>query len=312
MIRITIWSNCQLIYLKNIFEDYVSKLSKIYGDSIYGECNEHISSFQQDVHDYQVTTYLNYELMKNNNDIPDSFYECDILISQNTNLPGKYNIEEIKKKLHKKVKIIMVPFIIFTGYWPGEKICGEIPINNCHIHKFGLWPTPVKIPTTKLALREVEKSLDILKKREFESDIQGISDYIRNNYKKQRLFYNHQHPTEHLLHLMYEQIWDIVHLNLRSGCLRVQDSPAFRSATSGQLDTYTSPKYDCIELNTGFKDYIMPIDEEVSRELNIEFDINGYNIYYPDLQDYESWYIQQLEDYGGNSQICKFCYKSIV
>lgn len=254
MIAITLWGNCQL-----------GPLAKILNT----------------IDNYKASYFINYEYNMSERDLPLNFYDCDVFISQNTKLEGKYSLTEIKKKLKPDVKIILVPYIVFTGYWPGENIEIQFRKNNCPHHKFGLWPLQVKIPYPNIAEKEVQKSLEILAERESQSDISGISNYIRDNYKKRRLFYCSYHPYEEITHLMYKQIYEQLGL-----------------------------KYNFPDVSNGFEIFIMPIHDIIVDELKLEFDNNGFNIFHPTLIKYEEWYTQQLIDFQGNGK-CKYCYKNL-
>lgn len=185
-------------------------------------------------------------------EIPDLNY--DILIAQN-------NLEAA----------IKIPRITFTGYWP-SKIPTRFSGRKCSSHKDGLWIEPLGVPI----LTQIEHELNA----NFLTD-SAVIKFIREEYKKRRLFYSYTRPIDEILHLLYEQVFEKLGL-----------------------------KYSRINLETGFSNYMLPIYEPVARVLGLEFNLDGYNEYYPLIKDANSWYIQQMSDLQGNSKICS-CYSVI-
>lgn len=252
MTLITIWGNCQVGPLYNI-------LLKM---------------------DYKVKYYINFVYIQDKIDLPEEFYKCDIFITQNTELKDQYSLEEIKKKLKSDVKIISIPYIVFTGYWPGKYIT-SINKSICKKHPYGLWPYMLRIPQKNTSLEEVERSLNILRNIEEKSDIVGITDYIKNNYRERRLFYTERHPYPEILELMYKQIYSFLNI-------KVPENTRI---------------YHC------FEEIITPIHNMVGEELNLKFKLDGYTVDYPNLTNYDQWFEQQMIDYSGNGTTCDFCYK---
>lgn len=260
--RIHFWSNCQLMALR----EYLRR------------------------HHPDITTeyYLNFNIIRNKVVLPESFYDCDILIAQSTPLEGIYNLNEIKKKLSPSTKVITIPFVVFTGYFQGTKIPSGRPqiYLTCNSHPFGIWEEELKLPNLIDQEENVKISLEELRRRESISHVKGIADYIYSNFRKERLFYVSHHPCDNVLHLCYQQLLKFINKDF----IYIKE-----------------------ELYTGFKKYSLPIHEELISSLNLTFEdektYEGNHHSFPNMKTYEDWYNQVTEIKENGSPICRCFHK---
>lgn len=196
------------------------------------------------------------------------------------NLIGEHIDDDIKMELNKSSNFIFIPNIIFKGYWPCVNSVTDSIESWEHMKK--LWDCGIPIPIPNIAVKEVENSLRLIEEYESISYIQGLANYIRENYYKKRLFYTPTKPSSEIYKFIFQKI----------------------------IDIYVGMEMDIqIEMEIEVKPkLILPIYEEVASELKLQFEINGYSSYYSNIKTYEDFYIQQMNDlfYWGKKCKLKF------
>ncbi len=156
--------------------------------------------------------------------------QCDIYITQSI-VGERYknfgiDTESIKTLLGAQADVFMIPVPYFTGYFPEQFYLHDengIAVQPCeglpspYHNKIILWGYINKIAEENLLeimykdvcmngiLQNVCENINELKRREVDMSF-GISEYIEENYKKERLFWTLNHPTNSLLVYMSKEI----------------------------------------------------------------------------------------------------------
>lgn len=207
MLKVALIGNCQM--------DIVSKM--LLTSQTFN--SKYIISYNHAIHKITNEEMINFI----NNILP----ELSLLIYQPItdtyrSKEGNFSLNYIKSKLHINCKLIVIPNSYFTGYFPEMVYIKDR--ENKNISKYGIDYHDkniinrfVKNPDDKnnceVLLRQynslnyytkhysekiVDISLQNLIRREKSCDI-IISDFIKKNYKKYRLFHTLNHPTKKLL-----------------------------------------------------------------------------------------------------------------
>lgn len=148
----------------------------------------------------------------------------------------------IENRLKPNVQLVTVPYIAWTGLFPwavgGEVLKpGKSAYCNTWLDKFSETSVDIvskwdDVPADEI-INNAEKSLSILESKELTTDVKGIANYIRNNYKHYPLFYTINHPRGHLALFYVNQIFK---------CLGWQELPnAFYKDLDRVLDVEKSP-----------------------------------------------------------------------
>lgn len=173
-------------------------------------------------------------------DVP-TFHEeiskCDIFITQPIG-GEKYkqlgiDTETMKDLMKEGAKLISIPVPYFVGYFPEQfylhdensnlvPSCEGLPSpyhNKIILYSYVNNLTPQKcldLLNQKVCMKDINKyskdGIDELRKREQNLSF-GIADFIENNYKKRRLFWTINHPTNELLYFMSKEILKILGIN---------------------------------------------------------------------------------------------------
>lgn len=208
---------------------YKKKLALIYGNCQTGILEKIMIQYKQFseeyvlVKAYKVFEYVNkrQEMEHWINDLK-FWKKVDLFIYQRVKSDNKFSpmlaTDNILKKLKSDCIKIEISNIFFKGYFP------QIMKNEKNIlldvHQSGLFPFGDKyvirlLETEKketilnrimdvdfipsLDIQEnIEESFNELEKREFFSDVK-ILDFLKDNYKKEQLFYSTNHPTRKVM-----------------------------------------------------------------------------------------------------------------
>ena len=230
--------------------------------------------------------------------------ECDIFITQPVGGEHYKNLgidtESLKKVMKKDAKIIIMPVPYFTGYFPCQcylhdstgTLIGEfkeIPQHPSPYHNKIIFngylnnlsekeildklysdnALPAGLPTNT-----VKSSIDELKRREAYTDF-GIADFIEKNYKKHKLFYTLNHPTNYLLNYMCEII--LKKLGIKKHLFKKRMIPALDHEP---MDFIITPILPCIEKELGLQKEVMKNNLKYSPEY-----INACYKYYRENPD---------------------------
>lgn len=162
--------------------------------------------------------------------------ELSLFIYQYVKTSNKYSkllsTEYLKSKLSEKCKQICIPNMFFSGYFPQYQEMYQSPLNDVQTFSNGLIPygdrkleeSAYSLYNDEISFSDIIKqlytpdlyekvevdnnfmsSLNELEEREKICDIK-ISDYVIENYQKERLFYTVNHPTNSLVKKMTERI----------------------------------------------------------------------------------------------------------
>ena len=213
--------------------------------------------------------------------------ECDVFITQPIG-GGRYkelgiDTESLIKLMKKDAKMIIMPVPYFTGYFPeqfylhdktGASIgeYKEIPQSPSPYHNKIIFKGFVDNLSEEEVLKKlysldnfnagiptkaVRASITELKRREAYTDF-GIADFIEKKYKKHKLFYSINHPTNYLLNYMCEVM--LKKLGIKKRLLKKRLIPKLKRE---QLDFI-----------------ITPIIPSVAKELKLEKNVMSNNSKY--------------------------------
>jgi hypothetical protein len=171
-----------------------------------------------DIHTYHNYTYITHDALDNN--IKYDLETCDIFIYQPLSETYKiYNTNNLKKYLKNSCISISFPYIfndafipLYISYKWDIPVNGEYNLNGDKI-KYGNVNTIKKYKDLGYSLETIidlynknmidfdyenrfNNSISILENKELHTDIK-ISKFIKENYKKFRLFNYHQNNSDH-------------------------------------------------------------------------------------------------------------------
>jgi hypothetical protein len=153
------------------------------------------------IYNYLLEGYIkNTQLYYDNNDL-EKIKNADILIVQNVkNLRGKefIGLDHIKTIVKPESIIIKIPHYTFIGYF--------LSFNNNENIEANTYGSEYEIK------RNFEDSLEKIKILDEISDIKCY-DFIKDNFKKYRLFHSKIYPTYHLFHFIAQEICKILRFN---------------------------------------------------------------------------------------------------
>jgi len=275
---IIIWANCQ-------------------GGVINLMLNRYYSS------EYIIYNYANYEYIKNNIELPQYFYECDIFLYQNySDRDDDYSLNNIINNIIKKTAIkisfptlhrnyLQFPYDVnspenivtkekphgdfFFGIKPIRELVNQLKLNKIEeteIIKTVLYKIYDNnfIPVEKII--EFENiTLEFLKMKILNSDIPNIYNFIIDNYKKERLYHNPNHPNGKLLNELCKEIFIKMNLN------------------------YPNEKENIILLENLLADWKMPIFNSVINYYNMtNIDNNCLSLWHTDITNFETYVIKYI------------------
>ncbi len=238
--------------------------------------------------------------MVEHKDVP-TFHEeiskCDIFITQPIG-GEKYkqlgiDTETMKDLMKEGSKLISIPVPYFVGYFPEQfylhdanknviGLCEGLPSpyhNKIILYSYLNNLTPqecLDLLNQDNCLKNIanysNEGIDELKRREECLDF-GIADFIKKNYKKKRLFWSLNHPTNELLYYMCEEILKLLGIKKKWWQLTSQIKPFRKEFLDG---------------------FITPILPSTKKELALSFSgkeaytieyINDTYIYYDNHKD---------------------------
>lgn len=266
---IIIWANCQ-------------------GNGLCSMLNAYYSN------DYNCIHYPNHEYMANNTPLPDNFFNADIFLCQlYSNGIGDYCMQNIINKLKTlNDKCIIRPFptlhnsqlyfcydytsvansATISPKYPHGKFCyGILPviqlISSYDIeHILNLSNSESFISHEQIQLH-YDKSMGFLKHKCDISDMSCIYEYVLNNFKKQRLWHNPNHPSGILMNELVKCVFDKLNL------------------TYPIADNERN-----IKLLNNLNDWVMPIFPSIQQYYNLEFDCNVCSsIWHPSITNIDTY-----------------------
>ncbi len=152
----------------------------------------------------------NWKYITSGKELPD--LECDIFIYQPYKGENEYNTDIVLGDLRKKNKRLLeisVPFLNFGGYSPDFYI--EKNKVKCEKYPYGRFPQGSSVLSGVKRVEELdisknlEESFGKMRKIEEFCDIK-IVDFVRENYKKERLFYSNNHCSNSVLYKITGEI----------------------------------------------------------------------------------------------------------
>jgi hypothetical protein len=255
---------------------------------------------------YKVDSFLNYEYIKNNLQLPSMFKEADIFIYQNySDKPGSiYDLTYVFNQLKQDCVKICIPFLQFDAIYSynndsphnSKTIGNNLPFGKFFygidiIHNLvkdiefaNLSQTQIDIIIDNVYIKLIsddviseetikyyhDRSLEYLQNKILTSDVPQLYDYIQNNWKTTRLFHNRNHPTGILLNILVKCVFNKLGLEYT-------DNINF--------------------LESILSDWVMPVLPCVKKYYNINFDdicSSWYNSEIIDTKTFVKHYIQDL------------------
>lgn len=142
----------------------------------------------------------------------------DIFLYQPVRDIHSNNSKDILNLLPERTKKISMPYIYCNWYWLFNIIWDET-INKLHVIHHNINKEQIKyilennIINFELEER-MEKSLNILSEKELNLDIK-VCEFIKNNYKKKRLFFNKNHFTKPVILFITNKFLELLDINIR-------------------------------------------------------------------------------------------------
>jgi len=261
--------------------------------------------------DYNIEYCVNYDIINNSKDIPESFKTADIFIYQNySDKPDSiYDLKHILSNILKPdcvtisfptlhgcnlifcydTKTDPINFLTMTPETPYGKFfygidtiskkCEELSTINSNfdniideiIYKC---MSDDKFISEEQILYYKNRSLDFLQKKCLTSDVPEIYAFIENNYTKIRLWHNPYHPTGILISKLIILILNKLNL------------------------TYNPTNEDLFMLENLLNDWVMPILPCVEKYFNFSFDCNKCSSWYhKDITDRNSYIKKYLDTF---------------
>ena len=239
--------------------------SKKYNMVVFSNCHgeKYIEIFKRNSNIetlFNIKYIVSYQQLDNFNEYKQLFSNADILIINNIKNYQDYTIKNLKKILKPTVQLIVIPFIRFEGYWIpesykqlqyiGGNTVSYFPDISCEeIEEY-----ITREENTNIIINHFEKSLEKLKKIEYESDI-NFYDFFIKNHRKIPFFRDNYHPTMNMLEFVGQEILKQIKNNLGN-------------------EFYYS--FNDINLLNEPKEYghYKPIQDNVAKVLGLEFDLD--------------------------------------
>ena len=161
---------------------------------------------------------INYELIENAEKfLPSSISNADLFIYQPLNnnhdkLSTNYILNNVLKPNCQKISF---PYIYNSAIWIFDKKGDYKKIfEDLFKNEYSLESILTKFKNLEIDFNfknRFQNTMNILKKRELETDIK-THDYILNNFRKKKLFISEPHPTIHVYYHCIIQIFKILNL----------------------------------------------------------------------------------------------------
>jgi len=203
MKNIVIYSNCQ-------------------GKAIIDILKHHITFCK----DYDIENFINiinYEIIKNKEDIPiKSLEACDLFIHQPIkDKHGIYSTQNIISYLKPECIQISFPYIYNDSFWELLYNPKENHINNkvvCDLKLEGYSLNEIKLMILNNCIdynfkERFERNMTILRENE-ENTLIKVADFIEENYRDHLLFHTYNHPTSYLLTYVAKEILKLLNYSL--------------------------------------------------------------------------------------------------
>lgn len=286
-------------YKDFIWYEFVNRRMAI----LYGNCHmkaieDYLSNNPYFCNEYVIKRFCVTEELPNKEELEN----CSILISQDVNEQNKlgvFSAEELFVMVSESCTKILIPNLYGCNLffpqlyeseeWKKHLLDNEDEDDGLELYKAGvrrisiadenireLWQKGKdifyianvikngEVYTAEKIILNFNNQMEKLRRREAKCDIQ-ISDYIENNYKSKKLFYEPGHPSGDVLYEMGRRICKLLHIELEEDFL-----PLCR------MDTLELFIYGCVcrALNIKFKqDYVRRNDHSATiynRPINLE------------------------------------------
>lgn len=224
-------------------------------------------------------------------ELKETFKQCDLIIYQH--IADNYHLPELAtSKLLDGIdaKLISFPSIYFNGYFPHLDVMNgtNSVLNAVHDYNimcgylFGLSEKSIRdllesetFYTLTLSNNLLQDSLKELESREnlYALDIK-VDDFIKNNYKKYRLFHQFNHPTRVVFEYIRKEIFQI--LDISTVCEHRKED---------YLSGIVAPVYPSIYKNLNLEFYDYQNFKRVDKILSIEYVIKEFYAFYATIDN---------------------------
>lgn len=138
---------------------------------------------------------------------------ADILIVQQMRTDrGWLNSENTIKLVKQNCKIIKIPHYTFSGYWyPHELLKDEKFDINKSYEELNNYANNLFLNEEENIKKHLENELNHIKELDKLSDIK-MYDFVKNNYKKDRLFFSRRYPMSSFFYPMCKEILKILNI----------------------------------------------------------------------------------------------------
>jgi len=197
-----------------------------------GSCQSDIlgREFAKIFKEKEIISIVNWDKILKNLPVPDELWETDVLIYQPYLGKNDFNTDDICKKLlsiNPNVKLISFPYCDFNLYTPTHKrhpkdiVTKKYPftkfeeIPSCLIDCQSVEEMVKKLDEESLPFnfKAIEENQFLkLRERDDRCSIK-ITDFIKENWKKERLFYTRNHPTNTLMLYIAREISKLLNLD---------------------------------------------------------------------------------------------------
>lgn len=237
--------------------------------------------------------FQNYIFIKENIELPNKIKEADIFIYQNyADKPDSiYDLNNILSTLKESCVVISIPFLQCDLYFPycnSQHIKNKNSISPKFPHGkffFGIEPIHKLCENNDLSTEDIinlskeinfistdkieyyyDRYLDFMDKKILNSDVPELYNFILNNYRTTRLFYNRNHPSYELTVELLKSIFNKLNIE------------------------YIETESDKIFLEKSLKDWISPIFPSIVEHYNLEFDTNYcFSLFDENITDIDSY-----------------------
>jgi len=138
---------------------------------------------------------------------------ADILIVQQMRSDrGWLNTENTIKLVKKNCKIIKIPHYTFSGYWYPYDILNDEKFDiNKSYEELNNYANNLFLNEEENIKKHLENELNHIKELDKLSDIK-MYDFVKNNYKKDRLFFSRRYPQSPFFYHMCKEILKILNI----------------------------------------------------------------------------------------------------
>lgn len=146
-----------------------------------------------DLYDVVYVPIYEYSEKDFTDEIKDKLKKCDLIIYQKIKNDRKFIHHDIIKGYLKEDNIqIILPHYVFSGYFINYDLSEDFNLKNNYSSLLNIWQNiTINEDLIKNNLENSLKEIEDLEK----NCIIKMSDFVRENYSKYRLFYNRGYPT---------------------------------------------------------------------------------------------------------------------